>query len=269
MTEIATSAPQAPAKGFDFSSAESAARVKRRYRAEARFRMMGASAVIIAGAFVMLLLADIILKGIPAFTEHRIVIPVELETSLIDPTGRRDPSELLGGDFAALARNALRALFPTVTDRASRRRLDNLLSTGAPDDIRAAVVRDPSLVGTTQNLPLLLTDDAEHFAMNLSRIGTESAVELITAPGISFEVFRSHIKIVSLANTYKLTKQSSVSDQRMFCDRRCGVMERGTAILSSKLPLAFCRSAGTTTLVPALSKIFKHPIARTCVLIFC
>jgi len=34
----------------------------------------------------------------------------------------------------------------------------------------------------------LLTDDDDHFAMNLSRIGTDSAVELITAPGVTFEV---------------------------------------------------------------------------------
>ena len=34
----------------------------------------------------------------------------------------------------------------------------------------------------------LLTDDDDHFSMNLSRIGTEAAAEGLTAPGVTFEV---------------------------------------------------------------------------------
>jgi hypothetical protein len=39
----------------------------------------------------------------------------------------------------------------------------------------------------------LITDDDDSFQMNLSRVGTENAVELITDPLTSFEVWRSGV----------------------------------------------------------------------------
>lgn len=39
----------------------------------------------------------------------------------------------------------------------------------------------------------LITDDDDHFHMNLSRIGTENAIELITDELATFEVWRSGI----------------------------------------------------------------------------
>jgi len=150
-------------RGVDFEAPETVLRVRRRYASERRFKAMGLCAVVFAASFVVILLGDILRKGMPAFSEHRVVLPVAFDVGKLDPKGTRDMAELRAGDYAALVRESLRAQFPEVSERKERRLLDALVSTGAPDDLRAAVLANPALVGQTISMPLLLSDDADLF----------------------------------------------------------------------------------------------------------
>jgi phosphate transport system permease protein len=150
-----------PARGIDVTSEAARARIRRRYRAEARFRFYGLAAIALTALFVAVVLVDILLKGLPAFTQHELMLPVKLDAAEIDPNGTRDPAIIRAADFQLLVRNALRAEFPHVTGRAERRSLDNLLSSGASDVLRARVAADPSLIGQTVTVPVLLSDDAD------------------------------------------------------------------------------------------------------------
>ena len=89
-----------------------------------------------------------------------------ITASEIDPQGTRDPQALRNGDYQALVRNALRAQFPDVTSRTDRRALDGIVSSGAADRLRAQVLADPSLIGKTIKMPLLLSDDADLYYKN-------------------------------------------------------------------------------------------------------
>lgn len=149
------------ARVLDVTSDAAKARIRARYRAEARFRFYGLAAVGLTGLFVLVVLLDILIKGLPAFTQHSLVMPVKVEASEIDPNGTRDPAVIRGGDFQTLVVNALRAEFPSVTGRQDRRTLANLLSSGASDILRERVVADPSLIGRTVTVPVLLSDDAD------------------------------------------------------------------------------------------------------------
>ncbi|MCZ8259853.1 MAG: phosphate ABC transporter permease PstA [Beijerinckiaceae bacterium] len=164
MTDTSIAPPATGTRTFDYGSDEALARVKRRYQAEGRFKLYGLVAVLFAGAFVFVLLADIVRKGMPAFFEHRVVMTLDLDASLIDPTGRREVDALRNGDYNKIVMNAWRANFPEVTQRAERRRLEALVSSGAADDLRGAILRDPSLIGQKLRFPVLLSDDADlHF----------------------------------------------------------------------------------------------------------
>jgi phosphate transport system permease protein len=165
MTDVAESAVRV----LDVTSDAAKARIRARYRAEARFKFYGLAAVGVTGVFVLAVLIDILIKGLPAFTQHSLVMQVKVEASEVDPNGTRDPAVIRGADFQALVVSALRAEFPSVTSRQDRRSLTNLLSSGASDVLRERVVADPSLVGQTVTVPVLLSDDADLY---LKGIGT-------------------------------------------------------------------------------------------------
>ncbi len=173
MTDTSMAPPETGLRTFDYGSDEAQARVKRRYKAEARFRLYGLLAVLFAGAFVFVLLADIVRKGMPAFFEHRVVLTLDLDASLIDPTGRREIDVLRNADYNKIVMDAWRANFPEVTQRAERRRLEALVSSGAADDLRTAILRDPALIGQKVRFPVLLSDDADlHFKGLSTRISS-------------------------------------------------------------------------------------------------
>ncbi|MGE3146075.1 MAG: DUF3333 domain-containing protein, partial [Pseudorhodoplanes sp.] len=157
MTDVAIPAPRV----LDKSSEAARARVRSRYRAEARFKAYGLIAIGITALFLAVVLTDIVSKSIPAFTQHWLELEVKVDAAEIDPQGSRDPATIRAGDFQALVRNALRAQFPDVTDRPGRRLLDGILSSGASDVLRERVVATPALIGQTVRVPVLMSDDAD------------------------------------------------------------------------------------------------------------
>jgi phosphate transport system permease protein len=137
------------------------ARVRARYRAERRFRLYGAFAIATAALFLLVLMVDILIKGVPAFWTHSLVLEVPVTAAEIDPQGTRNPETLRAADYFGLAREALTAAMPGIEGRRARRELTEILSTGAGDRLRARVLANPALVGETVTARLLLSDDAD------------------------------------------------------------------------------------------------------------
>lgn len=197
MTDLAISGAQAT----DAATAAKA-RIRARYRAETRFKLYGISAIAITAIFLVVVLGDIVQRGLPAFVQHSLTIDVLLDREDIDPQGSNDPATIRGGDFQLAAVKALRAQFPDATDRAARRRLDGLLSSGAADRMREDVVANPSLVGKTVREPLLFSDDVDLYfkgvGTKIIRIPGQGALSLsgtsgdvtITAPSDNFRTVR-------------------------------------------------------------------------------
>ncbi|MGE0239394.1 MAG: phosphate ABC transporter permease PstA [Parvibaculaceae bacterium] len=137
--------------------------VAKRYRAERRFKAYGIAAIAVTAIFLVLLFADILVKGWPAFFENRLSLPVTVDAQAIDPQNSKDPKVIRTGDFDGPIRETFRGLFPEVTSRADRKKLLGLLSSGAADDLRRMVVNDPALIGQTVKVPVLLSDDADQY----------------------------------------------------------------------------------------------------------
>ena len=111
--------------------------VKKRYAAERRFRFYGAAALALTALFLALLLIDTVSKGIPSFTEYRVLMDVTVDANV-------DPAKPATGDYEAMVKDAFRALFPDVKGRTEKKALNALLSSGAADDLRAMVVANPA-----------------------------------------------------------------------------------------------------------------------------
>ncbi|MPZ56612.1 MAG: phosphate ABC transporter permease PstA [Rhizobiales bacterium] len=175
-------------RSLDLVSDAAKARVRARYRAEARFKLYGLTAIGLTALFLVVVLSDIVIKGLPAFTQHRLLIDVTVDPAEIDPQRTRDPAVVRAGDFQALTRAALRAQFPEVRDRTGRRQLDGILSSGAPDLLRDRVVEDPALIGQTVKVPLLLSDDTDLYFKDGTRIERRPSRGIATPSGTTGEV---------------------------------------------------------------------------------
>ena len=86
MTDV--TAPLASPSAAEIGAA-SRARVRARYRAEARFRLYGALAIGLTALFLLVLIVDILAKGLPAFWHHSLVLEVPVTAEEVAPEGTR------------------------------------------------------------------------------------------------------------------------------------------------------------------------------------
>lgn len=171
MTEITVSQPRT----VDVTSDEASRRVRRRYRAEARFKAYGIAAILFAAAFLITLLADIVSKALPAFTTSYAVLEVTPTNENLDVTDPGDATRLLAANFQAPLRNALTTLFPAAAEvRRQRQQLFAILSTNADAELRERITADPSLIGKPMTVRALLSDDADLFVKGVSTPISES-----------------------------------------------------------------------------------------------
>lgn len=135
--------------------------LKRRHAAERRFRTWGLMAVVSGLMFLGLLFVSIIGNGYSAFLQTEIRLEVNFDPQVIDPAGTRDPQALAQADWGALIKEGLRELFPEVSARNDRRKLAELVSSGASFRLHDRVVDDPSLIGTRAAVWLPAGDDID------------------------------------------------------------------------------------------------------------
>lgn len=161
-----------PHTGFDQQAY--AARLKKRYASEQRFRFYGVTALVLTTAFLAYLLVDIVLKGWPAFFEHTATINVMIDPAKIDAS---DPGK---SSFDELVKTTWRAQFPDLTSRADKKAVGSLLSQSAADDLRAMVIADPALIGKTVSTKVLLSDDADLYLKGISSDLDVALMERVT-----------------------------------------------------------------------------------------
>ena len=158
MTDIAAS-PQDTAMPPRGPLILSEAKIRKRYRAERRFRLYGQIAIGLALSMLTILTVTIISKGWSAFYTYELSLTVDLDETVLDPNGGRDPAALSSANYKKVVDDALRALFPDVSGRTDRRALNALMSDGARYAVRALVLADPSIIGQTVTLSVPLSDD--------------------------------------------------------------------------------------------------------------
>ncbi|MEQ8498847.1 MAG: DUF3333 domain-containing protein, partial [Sneathiellaceae bacterium] len=144
-------------------SAAGQRRLRRRYAAERRFRLYGLAGIALGIAFLVVMLVNIVSTGWSAFLQTYIQVDVTFSQDLVDPSGANTAEALRQGDYFTLLRDSLKQTFPAVSGRSETRQLYALASVGAEHQLRNMVIADPSLVGTTQKVWLLASDDLDMF----------------------------------------------------------------------------------------------------------
>ena len=142
----------------------SAALVRKRYRAERRFRMYGLAAIMAALGMLTVLLFSIVSSGLPAFTTTQVALNLTFDAGDIDPDGSTDPAKLASGNYRGALLKSLRAEFPGAETRKGRRDAINMISNEVTFVMRDMVLADPSIIGTTQRVWVKSSADIDQLA---------------------------------------------------------------------------------------------------------
>ena len=139
-----------------------AAGIATRRGRERRFRIYGLIAISIALAFLLTLFVSIFSKGIPGFFQHYVTIEVTLDRAKLDPTGDLSVQSLYDGDARGVIR---KALFEATgaSGRSGRKAAGKIISKGAEQRLRKAILDDPNILDTIQSMTFAVDDDVDSF----------------------------------------------------------------------------------------------------------
>lgn len=137
--------------------------LRKRYRAEKRFRAYGFISVAIGIAALALLFIEIFGSGISGFQQTRIQLAVEFDAEVLEISDAQDEQQVADAYYEAIVREALRARFPGASSRSELRELNSLISIGAAFELRDMLLDNPSLLGQKKALWLLADDDVDTY----------------------------------------------------------------------------------------------------------
>ncbi len=135
--------------------------LRRRYRAERRFRIYGIVSVFVGVAFVLFLFSTIVGQGITAFRQAHITLDVHYDAAALGLDDSSDPALLATANYPAVVRNALRDIFPEAEGRVASRALGALVSVSASHELQRRLEADPSLLGSRERLRFLASADVD------------------------------------------------------------------------------------------------------------
>ena len=146
-----------------FTSDIAQTKLRKRHAAEKRFRFYGILALLFGLGFLVFLFSSIISKGWTAFVQTSIELPIDFSAEVINPSGNlEDHDELYTANYVKLARESLyQALGVDADNRTERRAANDLLSRGVDVQLRDMVLDDPAIIGKTEKVWLLASDNVD------------------------------------------------------------------------------------------------------------
>ena len=132
------------------------ARLKRRHAEEMRFRLYGRTAIIVALAFLAILLGRIVTQGYSTFVDYQISVPVKLDASRIDAA---DPA---GANYDLMVAESVLAKLGETDDEFGGKtgKVMDLMSNDLGYQLLKMVRDDPSLIGKTIEVTGPIKSDA-------------------------------------------------------------------------------------------------------------
>ena len=135
--------------------------LKKRYIKERIFKLMGLFSIATAILFLLILLTDITSKAMPAFSQTKIKLPINLDAEKLGLDASSSEQDMMGADFRTVIRAALLKQFPEVTKRKEKRALYSLTSMGAEFQLRDMVIENPGLLGQSLEVDFMADDDVD------------------------------------------------------------------------------------------------------------
>jgi len=135
--------------------------LQKRYAREKRFQFYGRAAVMVGFVFLAMLVLDITIKAMPAFSVTEIKLEVALDRASLELPAKGEISQQMISaiNFGGVIKKALRDAFPEITSRKQKKLLYRLVSGGAEFDLADRLSADPELVGNDSLALWVKADD--------------------------------------------------------------------------------------------------------------
>ena len=171
----------APVRPTVWDSPAMARRLRRRYAAERRFRLLGLAAVALSAAFLAFLLVTMVAQGIRGFTETTVTLPIDLAAADLPI----EPARVKGrsADLALAGAGLEDAVDTAATMRFGRDGAD-LLSPGAWLAVRDAIKADPAILRRTVTFTLPVASPFDVAAKGEGTPDAEQVVARLKAQGV-------------------------------------------------------------------------------------
>lgn len=230
MTDTGTSAGATS----QFTNPEALARLKRRHRAERRFKAYGQAAIGVAVAMLVILILSIGSQALSAFTHHKVTFDLTLTPDVVAPNGVGDTqaiAENVSG-FYRLVREDLDATFPEA--EASRRlttQLNGLVTRLAVLPMARQTADHPTRIGETVTYTAALSDDMDLFLKGQ----VSDQVRLTTGPAREASVLDDgQVRLAgasdAFANLVEQIRNTSAEAAETDSPRSI-LLQRGTSVL--------------------------------------
>ncbi len=137
--------------------------LNKRYARERRFRLFGIVSLAVSFLFLLMLLTNITMNGLPAFQQTYVKIDVLLDGKTLGANANSSEEALFKGNYSRLIKKSLKQMFPGVKGRKQKRALKQLVSSDAAYQLRDEVMANPKMIGSTQSFWFLAKDDVDVF----------------------------------------------------------------------------------------------------------
>ena len=166
MTDISA----APAFGRPRQSILTASpEMKRRNAAETRFKIYGIVAITVSLATLAIMLFTILRDGVSSFHQAHLAFPMELSAEVLDPKGNRNRDEMTKVTTVGYQKVLSKAFVAELERRGiaqegvEAKAIGELISKDAAGELRAMVLANPALVGTTIDAKVLASGRVDGF----------------------------------------------------------------------------------------------------------
>jgi len=160
--------------------------LSKRNASEFRFRAWGLAGIATALAFLVLLFAGILSKGIPGMYQHYVTFDVALDPSRLDPEGSMTLESLSNGDFDGVIRDGLYAALGNPEGRKQKRAARGIISSGSSQRLMTYVLDNTAQMGQTVPVKFALDDDIDTFLRGMIDRNTPEADRRINDQVIAF-----------------------------------------------------------------------------------
>lgn len=182
--------PEKDASTGFWQSPETAARTRKRYASERRFKFFGLSAIIFSLLALLTLVTTIVSTGYGGFLQSQIQLEVTFDPEILGDLSSLPKADLEqainSADYQAMIRVALMKKFPDVTERADVMALTDLISAGGTNRLREMLRKDPKIMGQTQKIWLIASDEVDWYLKGHSSKAQAEADRRITDKSIGW-----------------------------------------------------------------------------------
>ena len=196
------------------------AQMKRRNAAETRFRAYGIIAITLSLVTLAIMLFTILRDGASAFHQAQLSFPMELSAEVLDPKGNRARDEMAKVTTVGYQKVLAKAFAAELDRRGisqdglSAKDIGEIISKDAAGVLRAEVLADPALVGTTIDAQVLAAGRIDGFLKGRVTLETAKRDSTIKPEQLLLAERLREAGMLSSAWNWGFFTNADASDQR-------------------------------------------------------